>query len=103
MSSLSLFSLITKDTQNNAVDLACIENDCRDDGGTMNKSTVVRENIEGGIQMNRDTIKSYGGNIYLNYDGECMKFIDVPYDGDCFYHSVLEHNNLSEIFNGVNH
>ena len=52
--------------QKNVVDLACIENDCRDDGGTMNKCTVVRENIEGGIQMNRDIINSYCSNIYLN-------------------------------------
>ena len=94
---------ITKVNTTNAVDLACIENDCRDDGGTMNKSTLVRENIEGGIQMNRDTIKSYGGNIFLNHDGEYMKFIDVPGDGDCFYHSVLKYNNLSETFNGVHH
>ena len=53
--------------------------------------------------MNRDTIKSYGGNIFLNHDGEYMKFIDVPGDGDCFYHSVLKYNNLSETFNGVHH
>ena len=69
----------------------------------MNKITAVRENIEGVIQMNRDTIKSYGGNIYLNYDGECMKFIDVPGDGEIFYHSVLKYNNLSDTFNGVTH
>ena len=44
MSNISLSSFITKVNTKNAVDLACIANDCRDDGGTMNKNTVVREN-----------------------------------------------------------
>ena len=68
MSNIELFYLITKDNTKNDVDLACIGNNCRDDGGTMNKSTVVREKIEGSIQMNRDKIKSYGGIFYLDYN-----------------------------------
>ena len=30
-----------------------------------------------------------------------FKFIDVPSDGDCFYHSVLEYSTLLGRFNGV--
>ena len=90
MSTISLSSFITKGYAMNTVDLACIQNDCRDDGGTMNKNTVERENIEGGIRMDKDTIKSYGSNIFLNYVGEYMKCIDVLGDGDRFYHSVLK-------------
>ena len=84
MSNISLSSFITKVNTKNAVDLAYIEDDCRDDGGRMNKNIVVRESTEGGIQMDRNAIKSYCGNIFLNYDGGYLKFIDVSGDGDFF-------------------
>ena len=41
------------------------------------------------------------GNIFLSYNGVDFKFIDVPGDGDCFYHSVLKYDNMQDKFNGV--
>ena len=39
--------------------------------------------------------------IYVNANGSIFKFIDVPGDGDCFYHSVLKDHNISNQFSCV--
>ena len=48
-----------------------------------------------------NTINIQNGNICLNFNGNYFKFIDVPGDGDCFYHSALKYKDISQKFNGV--
>ena len=40
-------------------------------------------------------------NYYLNINGNYFKFVDVPGDGDCFYHSILKNSILSKRFGSV--
>ena len=46
-------------------------------------------------------VKSINGNIYLKYNGDHFKCIDVPCDGDCFYHSVLKCISVSDRIHSV--
>ena len=39
---------------------------------------------------------------YLNIKGQYFRLIDVPGDGDCFYHSVLTNTSLAECFKNAN-
>ena len=48
-----------------------------------------------------NTISIKNGSICLNFNGKYFKFIDVPGDGDYFYHCVLKHINILHTFNGV--
>ena len=41
------------------------------------------------------------GNIFVTVDGTNFKFVDVPPDGDCFYHSLLRCNTISDRFKDV--
>ena len=43
------------------------------------------------------------GNINVNFNGCCFKFVDVPTDGDCFYHSLLRSPILNGKFQSVYH
>ena len=52
-------------------------------------------------QVVSNEVKSYNGNIYLRFNSDHFKFIDVPGDGDCFYHSVLKCFNVFRRFNSV--
>ena len=76
-------------------------NDCRDDDCVILEKTEVREDIKDSIQSARNKISIDDGNICLNYNGDYFKFIDVAGDGDCFYHSILKYNTISEKFNCV--
>ena len=40
-------------------------------------------------------------NYYLNINGYYLKFVYVPGDGDCFYHSILKNSILSQRFGSV--
>ena len=39
---------------------------------------------------------------YVNIKGQYFRLVDVPGDGDCFYHSVLRNTNLAKRFSNVN-
>ena len=43
------------------------------------------------------------GNINVNFNGCCFKFVDVPADSDCFYHSLLQSPILNGKFESVYH
>ena len=77
------------------------EDDRRDEDCIMIENTEARKGIENNISFARNTINTYHGNVHLNFNGDYFKFIDVPGDGDCFYHSVLKYHNLQEKFNCV--
>ena len=40
-------------------------------------------------------------SYHLNVEGSYFKFIEVPADGNCFYHSVLQSPSLSDTFQSV--
>ena len=44
-----------------------------------------------------DKLPSY----YVNVNRKIFRFVDVPGDGDCFYHSVLRHYDLGRRFSDV--
>ena len=68
---------------------------------------VIIENIEAGkciddnVFSSRNKINMQHGIIFLELNGDYFKFIDVPGDGDYFFHSVLKYYNSSEKFNSV--
>ena len=76
-------------------DSIIVEDEHRDD------DCVVVENNKEKAQMNNNTFHLQDVSIYLTYNGDDYKFIDVPGDGDCFYHSVLNYDPLRRRFNGV--
>lgn len=39
---------------------------------------------------------------YVNIKGQYFRLVDVPGDGDCFYHSVLRNTNLAKRFSNAN-
>ena len=43
----------------------------------------------------------YGGSYFLNINASYFKLVDVPGDGDCFFHSVLKNNSLAVKFTSV--
>ena len=72
-----------------------MEDEQRDD------DCVVVENTQDHVQMNNNTFHVQDKVIYLRFNGDYFKFIDVPGDGDCFYHIVLNYDRLHRRFNGV--
>ena len=72
-----------------------VEDEQRDD------DCVVVENTQDHVQINNNTFHVQDEVIYLIFNGDYFKFIDVPGDGDCFYHSVLNYDSLHRRFNGV--
>lgn len=42
-----------------------------------------------------------GEEIFVNVNGSIFKFIDVPGDRYCFYHSVLKNHNILNQFTCV--
>ena len=72
-----------------------MEDEQRDD------DCVVVENTQDHVQINNNTFHVQDEVIYLIFNGDYFKFIDVPGDGDCFYHSVLNYDSLHRRFNGV--
>ena len=90
------------------MDVACIEDGCRDDRDTMNdndfvkpEETDVREDSNDSIQSARNKISIEDGNICLNFNGDYFKCIDVPGDGDCFNHGILKYNRIVEKLYGA--
>ena len=55
---------------------------------------VIVENIQNKQQLHNNKFHVQDESIYLTYNGDDFKFIDVPGDGDCFYHSVLNYGSL---------
>ena len=72
-----------------------MEDEQRDD------DCIMVENIQNKEQLHNNTFYLQDESIYLTYNGDDFKFIDVPGDGDCFYHSVLNYGSLQRRFNGV--
>ena len=73
-----------------------MQNDYRDDECVIIENAEIRNDIEDVRQLNINTIHMLDGNIYLSFNGDDFKLIDVPGDGDCFFHSVLEYDNIKE-------
>ena len=61
----------------------------------------MKNDIEVRQEFNINKFHLQDGNIYLSFNGDDFKFIDVPGDGDCFYHSVLKYGSIQDKFNGV--
>ena len=78
-----------------------LENDDRDDECVIIENAEIRNDIEDVRQINMNTIHILDGNIYLFLNGDDFKLIDVPGDGDCFFHSVLEYDSIKEKFSSV--
>ena len=72
-----------------------MEDEQRDD------DCVMVENIQNREQLNNNTFYLQYGSIYLPYNGDEFKFIDMPSDGDYFYHSVMNYGSLHGRFNDV--
>ena len=67
-----------------------IEDELRDDTCVVNENTENRKGGENNTSLPMNTINIQNGRICLNFNRNYFKFIDVPGEGDCFYHSVLE-------------
>ena len=72
-----------------------VEDEQRDD------DCVLVENSYEKTQINDNSFHLRDETIYMTFDGDCYKFIDVPGDGDCFYHIVLNDDMLRSRFNSV--
>ena len=44
---------------------------------------------------------SQGAEIIANVNGSYFKLVDVPGDGDCFFHSVFKNNIVSAQFSSI--
>ena len=42
-----------------------------------------------------------GEEIFVNVNSSIFKFIDIPEDGNCYYHTVLKNHNISNQFTCV--
>ena len=81
----------------NKTSLRHIKNDNhRDDDCVMVDNAEIINGIEDKRQFNNNTFHLQYGNMYLTFYGDDFKFMDVPGDGDCFYHSVLEYSSIQE-------
>ena len=72
-----------------------MEDEQRDD------DCILVENSNEKPQINNNTFHLQDEAIYMTFSGDSYKFIDVPGDGDCFYHSVLNDDMLRRRFNDV--
>ena len=45
---------------------------------------------------NGNIFQHENGNIDIFFNGSSFRFIDVPGDGDCFYHSILKSSHLQQ-------
>ena len=63
----------------------------RSDIDTEKQNNIKSSNV--GIEI-RNNVVFY----YLNVNSNYLKIVDVPGDGDRFYHSVLQINDLSKKF-----
>ena len=61
----------------------------------------IRNDNEDLRQLNINIIHMRDSNIYLTFNGDDFKLIDVPGDGDCFFHSALEYDSIKEKISSV--
>ena len=82
-----------------------VGNEFRDNECVIIENTETRKGVEDNLlcpkniinkQDDKNQVKLINGNICLRFNGDNFKLIDVPGDGDCFYHSVLKCAYVSE-------